>query len=804
MQELSVNTSIHSADAERAGELFRETQKTIWTQTDRLFAKLMIVQWLVGTTAALWISPKTWVGTSSQTHWHVWAAILVGGAISSFPVVLAWKWPGRTLTRHVMAVAQMLASALLIHLSGGRIETHFHVFGSLAFLAFYRDWRVLMSATLVVAADHLVRGMFWPQSVYGVVVANLWRTVEHAGWVIFEDMFLCISMRQSLSEMYEVALRRARLERINREIERQVEDRTADLRAAHAQLQSSETRFRTLATSAPIGIFLTDARGLALYVNSHWQSVTGLGLEEALDTGWQRSLHPDDADTVLEQWKHACANGQGYAGEFRFRRAGGEVRWVHALSAVIRSETGAVVGHVGTVEDITARREAEAELQKVYEELRATNSQLATANARLSGELHRADELAQAALAANKAKSEFLAMMSHEVRTPMNGIIGMTDLMLDTPLSTEQRELAETVKTSANALLIILNDILDFSKIEAGKLALEKINFDLKTMVKEILNLAADSVRAKGLRLSSAVEVNVPSALRGDPSRLRQILLNLLTNAVKFTEKGEVAVNVVVTRDWPDAAELRFSMRDTGIGISEATQRRLFQPFTQADNSTTRTFGGTGLGLAICQKLVFLMGGEIGVDSEPGKGSTFWFTVRLLKQPTGNEAPPSVAQENDVAPQVSANSKADTRRVQREEEQPRVLLVEDNRVNQTLAMRLLEKEGCKVVLATNGRGAVDARHRRDNYDLILMDCHMPEMDGYEATQRIREYEKEHGLSPIRIVAITANALKGDREICLRAGMDDYISKPLKAEELRVVLGRNLQSGESKERESQAA
>ena len=352
MQQIGADTTLEGSVQERATTLFRSYQESVYRRTDRLFATLMVLQWLAGIVTAVGISPQTWAGASSQTHWHVWAAIFLGGAITGFPVLLAWMQPGRALTRHTIAVAQMLTSALLIHLSGGRIETHFHVFGSLAFLAFYRDWKVLLSATVVVALDHFVRGVFWPQSVYGVLVASPWRWFEHAGWVLFEDAFLIISIRQSLKEMSQVS------------------KRTAELTAAHNELQASEQRFRTLSASAPIGIVLTDANWSCLYTNPHWQSITGLSLEESLGEGWRQAFHPDDAAAALAAWNHPDSEERELTGEFRFLSAAGEVRWVQSRATAVRSETGDIIGYVGTVEDITQRKRAQKQLAESEHRLR--------------------------------------------------------------------------------------------------------------------------------------------------------------------------------------------------------------------------------------------------------------------------------------------------------------------------------------------------------------------------------------------------------------------------------------------------
>jgi two-component system, sensor histidine kinase and response regulator len=511
---------------------------------------------------------------------------------------------------------------------------------------------------------------------------------------------------------------------------------------AETALRQSEEVFRTLCASAPVGVFRSDENGVSIYANQKMTEIRGVTLEQ-FKANPNQGIHPEDVERVSASRRLNYARGGRFADQFRYLKPNGETVWVSLQGGPIRDSEGRLQGYVGVLEDITLLREAHEQMRKAKE----------------------------AADAASRAKSEFLANMSHEIRTPMNGIIGMTELAMETELDPSQREYLNAVKYSADSLLTVINDILDFSKIEVGKLSLDPIEFNLRDHLGQAMKILAARAHEKGLELACFVPPELPDFVVGDPVRLRQVILNLVGNAIKFTEKGEVVLRVDLESQGSDAMWMHFAVSDTGIGIPVEKQQLIFEPFSQADTSTTRRYGGTGLGLSICSRLIEMMNGRIWLESEEGHGATFHFTVQFGR---ASALPGPISADPAIL------------------ENLRVLIVDDNATNRQILERTLSYWRMRTTSAPDAETALDlieqARAAGAPFGLMLVDCHMPDVDGFMLVERLQKQQPQKNLTT---VMLTSGGQRGDGQRCKELGIAAYLIKPVLQSDLLDALLRVL-------------
>ncbi|HEV2842689.1 MAG TPA: PAS domain S-box protein [Chthoniobacterales bacterium] len=846
MFEVSLGASGVNYSVERANELFEQHRQEIYRATDRLFARLMFFQWIAGILIAFLVAPLTWEGQSSQVHLHIWGAIFLGGAISIFPIWLTRISPGATINRYVIAVAQTLMSALLIALTGGRIETHFHVFGSLVILSFYRDWRVLIPATVVVALDHFLRGIYWPYSVYGVLTASPLRSLEHAGWVIFEDVFLVISCLRSIREMRSIATRTAALE-------------------------ASEQGFRQIFEDAPIGMAVVGLDESFNQVNTTLCQMVGYTESELMQCTTVDITFEDDIPQGKQNAEELLTGGPRSSVERRYIRKDGEVLWITRTACLMRDVDGHPRNFLIMVEDISERKQAEKALCESKRELeaahhanqlimdnsqdvicsvdewgrfisvsaaceqlwgytpaelvgrpyvelvcpedRALTNQVAevlrmdgkisdfvnrytrkdgtlvdvlwsaswseadkimfcvahdvTDRARIEKELREAKEEADRA---NHAKSEFLSRMSHELRTPLNAILGFGQLLERQNPTEAQRTRVNHIINAGRHLLNLINEVLDISRVETGNLQLSLEPVCVTEALEEALSLMRPLAAERGIELLTPAPLEPADYVMADRQRLQQVLLNLLTNAVKYTP---VAGKVTVSSSTIGSGPIRIMVSDTGAGIPSEKLARLFTPFDRlgAEQSDVE---GTGLGLALCQRLIHAMHGTIGVDSAVGSGSRFWVELARAESPFERVA---LEKHNGAYSQNGSEVCSRT-----------ILYVEDNLSNLTLIEQMLSDQShIKLITAMQGKLGIELA-RRHSPDLILLDLHLPDLAGWEVLSRLQIQEATR---EIPVVIISADATSRQIKRLMAAGASAYLTKPLDMQEFFRVINETL-------------
>jgi PAS domain S-box-containing protein len=702
------NTKTKSADltSSRVEELFSEHQQEIYKRTDHMFAVLMALQWIAGIVAAYWISPKTWIGSTSQTHVHVWAALFLGGAISSLPIVLALARPGRTSTRYTIAIGQMLMGGLLIHLTGGRIETHFHVFGSLAFLSFYRDWRVLIPATVIVAADHFLRGIFWPQSVYGVLAAGQWRWLEHAGWVLFENTFLLIAIKRSVSEMRDIAERTAESESLNEGLESHVVQRTVQLAAANRELETevaerkaaegalrdSEGRYRLLFQSNPFPMWVYDLETLSfLAVNEAAVQRYGYSSEEFLGMTIKDIRPSEDVPALLNNV--AGVSGDLIdAGTWRHRKKDETI-----IDVEISSHQLTFAGRLAELvlaNDVTERKRAEEALHRSETQLRQALKM--------------------------EAVGKLAGGVAHDFNNLLTAITGHSEMCLRhlTPEHSLHRHV-DQIKKAGDRAAALTRQLLAFSRQQILQPAVIDLNHIVVELSKMLQRLIGEDID-----LLMGLEADL-GKIKADPNQLEQVLMNLCVNARDAMPKGGKLTietsNVQLGEEFASrhiavspGNYVMLAVSDTGCGMDAPTQARIFEPFF-----TTKEVGkGTGLGLATVYGIVRQSGGSVWVYSEVGQGTAFKIYFPCVADSMETLKP--VPEDSELLAGVET-----------------VLLVEDEEVVREMAREILEECGYQVLQAKDGDEALALAGQHDGeIHLMLTDVVMPRMSGRELAERL--------------------------------------------------------------------
>jgi PAS domain S-box-containing protein len=696
LQTLSLEQA--AAVAQRTETLFQEELMANRKRTDRMFAWLMAAQWLAGIMAALWISPRTWDGQQSQTHIHLWAAIFLGGLISGFPILMAVIRPGTVLTRHVIAVGQMLTSGLLVHLTGGRIETHFHYFGSLAFLAFYRDWQVMLTATAVVTIDHFARGVFWPQSIFGVQAAGSWRWLEHAAWVLFENVFLLLAIQHNRRELRGGAERQARLESVNEIVELRVNERTQELKNEIAERRRAEESLRLLGSAveqAKEAILITDAEldlpgPRIIFVNPAFTQMTGYAAAEVIGKTPRLLQGPSSDRSVLDRLRQNLQRGEGFAGEtVNYRKDGTEFELEWQI-APLRNADGATTHFVAIQRDITLRKQMEARLLQ---------SQKLETVGKLAGGV------------------------AHEFNSILTAIIGQGELLrADLPAGSPLAGNVTSILQAANRASTLTRQLLAFGRKQFLQPEILDLNLTLAGMQDMFHHLMGPDITTQIIPAPGL------HAVRADAGQIEQVIVNMAINARDampnggklLLETANVLIDGESLRVYPELKPGHYVMlaiTDSGYGMSDEVRARAFEPFF----STKGVGQGTGLGLSTCDGIIKQSGGHITIYSEPGWGTTFKIYLPRVEQEPATVPPPS---------RDSAELPTGTETV---------LLVEDDPALRDMAATLLRRLGYTVWEAGNGVEALNQINNRstEHIDLLFTDVVMPHMSGGELADLVR-------------------------------------------------------------------